>query len=43
LINAEGFSPPLALTQAEARDMFRRFGRALDEVAARSRRSGKRP
>ena len=28
-----GFSPPLVITAAEVREMFARFGRALDEVA----------
>jgi 4-aminobutyrate--pyruvate transaminase len=29
-----GFSPPLVISQAEITEMFTRFGRALDEVAA---------
>ncbi len=32
-----GFSPPLVISKAEVEEMFERFGRALDEVAAELR------
>lgn len=36
-----GFSPPLVISAAEIAEMFARFGRALDEVAAEIRPASK--